>query len=95
MEANSSKFYNELEAEKLKFQNLKIILGFEYDSDYDSATFGCTNPSCVRENTEYANGWVTNYNIIGRAPSGYIPGVSSPASCQQICRQSVSNNEFP
>jgi len=73
---------------KCFLKSAKAVQGIEYDGDYDSATSGCNNPSCVKENTEYANGWVTNYNIIGRAPSGYIPGVSTPASCQQICRQS-------
>jgi len=68
--------------------------GIQYDNDYDSATSGCTNNNCVKANTEYANGYVTNYNIIGRAPSGYIPGVKSPADCQQICRQTTECKNF-
>jgi len=68
--------------------------GIQYDDDYDTASKGCTNQSCVKTNTEYANGYFKSYNIIGRMPSGYIPGVKTPADCQQICRQSTDCSHF-
>ena len=49
-----------LKLQRVSFFRVKIIQpwsGIQYDDDYDSATKGCTNPHCVKTNTEYANGY--------------------------------------
>jgi len=68
--------------------------GIEFDDDYDTATSGCRAENCVKRNTEYANGYITRYDIIGRMVNSYIPGVKSPADCQQICRQTTDCTNF-
>ena len=60
--------------------------GQQNDDDYDTATRGCTNQSCVQTDIEYANGYFTRYDIISRGLDGYIPGM---ISAYDWCKQKL------
>jgi len=68
--------------------------GVEYDSDFDSATRGCQHASCVKQNTEYENGYFKRYDIINANVNTAIPGVNTPYDCQMICRFTTDCTNF-
>jgi len=75
-------------------KNRSAPKGVEYDDDYTTATIGCTHPSCIKENTQYENGYFSRYDIIGKGAFEAIPGVSTPAKCQEICRRTTECVNF-
>jgi len=60
--------------------------GLETDYDFNSGAKNCITANCIMRGKNFADGWVSSYNVIGNDVTELIPGITNPEVCQSLCQ---------
>ena len=53
---------------------------------YFKGAKNCITANCIMRGKNFADGWVTSYNVIGNDVTELIPGITNPEVCQSLCQ---------
>ena len=46
----------------------------------------CITANCIMRGKNFADGWISSYNVIGNDVTELIPGITNPEVCQSLCQ---------